>query len=306
MITPRALCVAGAWKSFERGGGEFATRGGAGQQGALAVTVTVPPHANATAGFVMAWHLPHRNFAGEPVGQFYTNLFADANAVATDAVSNMRQSLGSVLSWNRWVMANDALSTGLKDLLVNSPATFVKTGLWLANGRWRQFESYSCDQMENAHLHAPRVLAMFGLGWAQLDLSVLRLYNRTLQADGYVPSLFGGGCNGHGPLDVGDRGRLRGDDNSLFILDAFAYHRSVPGGSDAIRAIWPAVQRAAEWNFGQAEQHGTIQSRTLINTFGRSMTRKSLTSTAAAHEEPVMPTSSADRVACHVFRWDSA
>ena len=129
--------------------------------------------------------------------------------------------------------------------------------------------------MENAHLHAPRVLAMFGLGWAQLDLSLLRLYNRTLQADGYVPSLFGGGCNGHGPLDVGDRGRLRGDDNSLFILDAFAYHRSVPGGSDVIRAIWPAVQRAAEWNFGQAEQHGTIQSRTLINTFGKSAAHES-------------------------------
>eukprot|EP01047_Picozoa_sp_COSAG01_P041864 COSAG01_NODE_3621_length_5860_cov_4.719840_4_plen_327_part_00 len=126
---------------------------------------------------------------------------------------------------------------------------------------------YSCNQMENAHLHAPRVLAMFGLGWQQLDLSVLRLYNSTLPADGYVPSLFGGGCNGHGKLDVGERGRLRGDDNSLFILDAFAYHHSVPGGAKAMHGIWPAIQRAAEWNFKQAAQHGTIQSRTLINTF---------------------------------------
>ena len=62
---------------------------------------------------------------------------------------------------------------------------------------------------------------------------------------------------------------LRGDDNSLFILDAFAFYRSVPGGPDAVHAIWPALQRAAEWNFRQAAQHGTIQSRTLINTFGK-------------------------------------
>lgn len=209
------------WQAFKKGRGEFVQtdslhiRQEQQRQGALAVTITVPPYFNVTAGFVMAWYLPHRDFAGEPVGQFYSNLFPNADAVANDATMNMRQALGSILSWNRWVMDTDGLSTGLKDLLVNSPATFFKTGLWLKDGRWRQFESYSCDQMENAHLHAPRVLAMFGLGWPQLDLSVLQLYNKTLQSDGYVPSLFGGGCNGHGPLDVGDRGRKQQRSQSL-------------------------------------------------------------------------------------------
>eukprot|EP01047_Picozoa_sp_COSAG01_P041863 COSAG01_NODE_3621_length_5860_cov_4.719840_3_plen_581_part_00 len=137
-----------AWGLFAKGEGTFSHHNPsepddqpAGPQGAHAVTVSVPPRANVTAGFVLAWMLPHRNFAGEFVGQFYSNLFPDANAVAADAVSNMQPSLQSVLRWNQWVMDNDALSTGLKDLLVNSPSTFLKTGLWLSDSRWRQYES---------------------------------------------------------------------------------------------------------------------------------------------------------------------
>lgn len=121
--------------------------------------------------------------------------------------------------------------------------------------------------MENTHLHAPRVLAMLGLGWSVLDWSVLQLYAHGLQPDGYVPSLYGGGCNGHAPLDVGIRERLRGDDNSLFILDAYQYHKHVAGGADAVRTIWPSLQKAAEWNFGMASKFGTIRSDILINTF---------------------------------------
>ena len=34
-----------------------------------------------------------------------------------------------------------------------------------------------------------------------------------------------------------------------------------------MRKIWPAVQKAAEWNFGMAAKFGTIRSDILINTF---------------------------------------
>jgi uncharacterized protein (DUF608 family) len=158
------------WTAFEKGGGEFSgpapASGGGGKQGALAVTVVVPAGQNVTAGVVLAWHLPHRNFDGQQVGQYYTNLFKDADAVASDAVTRMASSLSAVLSWNRWCMGT-SIEHGLKDLLVNSPATFLKTGLWLADGRWRQYESYSCNQV--------RKMRSWPRSWA--NFSLLQLYS---------------------------------------------------------------------------------------------------------------------------------
>ena len=107
--------LSAVWSAFEQHGGELpnadfsslSPRPHGGTQGALAMSVNVPPSTNLTVGVVLAWYLPNRDFAGTRVGQFYTTLFPSAEAVAAAALSEMAPSLLDVVAWNRWCMQTD-------------------------------------------------------------------------------------------------------------------------------------------------------------------------------------------------------
>lgn len=43
---------------------------------------------------------------------------------------------------------SDCVPEWLADVIVNSPAALMKTALWISDGRFRQFESHSCAQVE--------------------------------------------------------------------------------------------------------------------------------------------------------------
>eukprot|EP01044_Picomonas_judraskeda_P004517 COSAG03_NODE_398_length_8226_cov_34.651655_7_plen_125_part_00 len=47
---------------------------------------------------------------------------------------------------------NSLLPPWLQDGLVNSVSALYKTGMWLADGRYRQFESFSCPQVNKSLL----------------------------------------------------------------------------------------------------------------------------------------------------------
>ena len=114
--------------------------------------------------FTLAWHLPERRWGGALVGQGYARVFANATAVS-DFAARLPH-MQNALSWATDLQAlyfNNSFPEWLQDALVNSAATFGKTAMWLSDGRWRQFESYSCPQIENPHIHAPRVLAYLHL-----------------------------------------------------------------------------------------------------------------------------------------------
>ena len=63
---------------------------------------------------------------------------------------------------------NSLLPPWLQDGLVNSVSALYKTGMWLADARYRQFESFSCPQV-NKSLLLPRSSAFIrqttSVGW---------------------------------------------------------------------------------------------------------------------------------------------
>jgi uncharacterized protein (DUF608 family) len=101
---------------------------------------------------VLSWYFPNRWHFGELIGNNYANTYADALVVATDVVERLPQMLTSVVEWNHACLTND-LSVRMRDFLVNSVSTIAKTGIWSGARVWRQFESFSADDIDPVHIH---------------------------------------------------------------------------------------------------------------------------------------------------------
>ena len=168
---------------------DVSSRGRGGAVGALQVSSVVAPGASLRLGLVFSWHLPHRWHANSPVGNYYTNLFDNASHVAARALASEEHLLRTNFLWNQAVHRS-GLSLALRHLLLNSLGTFIKTGVWTADGRWRQFESFSCNDLEPVHLHVSYLsmawnISLYGTGHLSLQdvtsFSITRginLYNR--------------------------------------------------------------------------------------------------------------------------------
>jgi len=81
----------------------------------------------------------------------------------------------------------------------------VKTGIWVVDGRWRQYESFSCNDMEPVHIHLYRSIPLTAL-WPELVWNLLDTGYAITQdgcGEGYVPETVGEGCFGPpSPLDT--------------------------------------------------------------------------------------------------------
>lgn len=126
----------------------------------------------------------------------------------------------------------------------------------------RQFESFSCPQIENPHIQKPRILAALHLlpGLERSEL-MLHLDRQTASgtAAGMVAENFGGT-----PLDTVCAG-ARGDDNAVVILDVLANAKWTADGDTWLKAVWAKAKGVIEWQLRQAEQLGTMPA--LTNTY---------------------------------------
>jgi hypothetical protein len=134
------------WRSFAAGGalagGPFS--GAAVGYGAAAVSVTVPPFANATLSIVFAWHFPARDHAGEDIGNFYATLWQDSAVVARElsAPGQVARTVGALLAHHSvFVGAGSSLPDWLADFLVNAMSHF-RGMIWSRDGRMREFEAF--------------------------------------------------------------------------------------------------------------------------------------------------------------------
>jgi len=142
---------------------------------------------------IFSWHLPFRVHAREMVGNAYARRFDNASHVARHTLDREKPMLEKILAWNKGVY-DSALPVFLQHLLLNSLATFVKTGLWTADGRWRQYESFSCNDMEPVHLHGYRSIPLSFL-FPDLTENILDTGFAVTQlpCSGYVPETLGEG-----------------------------------------------------------------------------------------------------------------
>jgi hypothetical protein len=150
--------LADMWRAFAGNGtpGAPPQPGTAAGIGAVVATVTLPPGATGTATVVFAWWLPNRDFLGETVGAWYQNLFVSAGDAA-DAAAGAAAQVQAVADINAHhaVWAGSSEPDWLKDIAINS-YSHSRNAFYMADGRWRQWEAFDCDDSALNLINSPR------------------------------------------------------------------------------------------------------------------------------------------------------
>lgn len=95
-------------------------------------------------------------FSVEIVGNYYSNIFKSSEEAALLVSSDLASTLQSISYWHSSMMidtTNESVQTlpeWLQDVLVNG-LSFWRSGLYLHDGRWRQFEALDCIDIDSVH-----------------------------------------------------------------------------------------------------------------------------------------------------------
>ncbi len=169
------------------------------------ITGSIPRTVDATGAcrvrFVFAWHCPHwRDSGREPHVNQYAARYADAAAVAEDALGRFDALLESVLAWQHAIYRAD-VPAWLRDGLVQSLYSLSKNTVWIAKTRldewWDEIgwfthnESHTgCPITETMvcrmHGHMP---ALFF--YPQLERTALEAFRHFQILDGEIPFSYG-------------------------------------------------------------------------------------------------------------------
>ena len=250
-------CAAGndlpaVWRAFQAHGcltdGKTLPRGAA-KQASIASRVVLEPGQRRTINLALAWYLPNRMHAGQRVGNYYTRLYRGAADVAERVLSRLAENRQSILEWQRLCFDN-SLPEWLQDALLNSVATMAKTGMWIEDGRWRQWESFSCSALEPVHIYFYRSLP-YMLFFPQLSQSQFRGFASIQKPDGFINEDLG---NSGRPID-NSQARDMGDCTSTFILGVYN-HYLWTADRRFLDELWPAARKAAQWQIGRSRSFG--------------------------------------------------
>lgn len=217
--------------------------------GALAAETRLGPGECKTVTFVLGWHFPFRPHANETPGNYYANLYRDAQEVVEIVAGRAEQTWESILEWQRLCFDN-TLPEWLQDAMVNSLGTMAKTGIWVRDGRWRQWESFSCPTIDPVHIHFYRVLP-YAWFFPSLRRSQIRCFATAQTEDGYIQEKMGYKDT---PLDQ-PYGRNMGDGCTAFILVVYQDYLWM-GDREFTAEVWPMVKKAAEWQINRAAEFG--------------------------------------------------
>ena len=120
--------------------------------------------------------------------------------------------------------------------------------------------------MEPPHIHFYRALG-YSLFQPELERQTPKMYSDAILPDGTISELFGCGC-GTCPASKCDldkpKGGARGDDNPVYILDAymnFAWHDD---GKTFLQGVWGPVSKAINFTLTKSEQYGLTYR--MVNT----------------------------------------
>ena len=236
-------------------GGSDALRA-TGVHGAVAVSARVPAGDTQVVSITFAWHFPDRDYDGQIVGNAYAALFEDSAAVAQTLGSE--EALTSVVRGihahhSAVAHADNPAPVWLKDQLLNQ-WSHLSMLMWLSDGRMREYESWSCDDVDSVHNDYQRHL-LYLWGVPRFEEQKMDVWGTWAQAsDGHVEEVLA--AFNHGPLDQ-PGGRIMGDTTSLYVLEAYELYRHT-GNATRLRARWPAVRKAIEWCMRNANEvrHG--------------------------------------------------
>jgi len=221
-------------------------------RGGVGVTRTIPPGAEETFVFVVAWHLPNLHRNERRVGNRYAIRFADAGAVARYVARNLERLTGETRLWHEtWY--ESTLPYWLLDRVHSTVANLATTTCqWWENGRFWAWEGGGCCPGTCGHVwnyeHAMARL------FPDLERSVREMQDFA-PGVGFFPESGAIGFRGEGWT------LWAGDAQGGYVLKALREHQT--SADDAfLRRVWPAVRKATEFLVAQdADADGLIEGQ---------------------------------------------
>jgi uncharacterized protein (DUF608 family) len=156
-------------------------------------------------------------------------------------------------AWQRTMFRN-SLPAWLQDALVNSVATLYKTGVWFGDGRFRQYESFSCAGLNPGHIDFYRILP-YAFFFPGLDRNLLLAHAESQQPDGFIPEQLTTGCSTPDSELGQPGGRVMGDSETVFLLWAWQIYAWM-GDRQYLDRVWGTVKRAAAWQMRRSAKFG--------------------------------------------------
>jgi non-lysosomal glucosylceramidase len=250
------------WSDFVAGRESNSNTQSAPKYTALVAQAKLPPHGSQTISYVLAWHFPFRPFKSQVPGNYYTRLYTSADDVAEKVLARLPETLSAIRGWQRTIFDN-SLPDWLQDWLVNSVATMYKTGMRFADGRWRQWESFSCAGLDPVHIDFYRILP-YSFLFPDLEKHLLSTHIHYQEKDGFIHEQLTQGCfTADSELDDAG-GRVMGDSATGVLLEAWQIY-SWTGDKAFLDSVWPGVQKVAAWQMKRSETYGLPQK--LENTY---------------------------------------
>jgi hypothetical protein len=124
----------------------------------------------------------------------------------------------------------------------------AKTGVWASDGDFRQFESFSADDIDPVHIHLYRSFPTATF-WPELERNLLEGYARAQLPTGYIRENppFGGQTA---------EGRMMGDTSTAFVLAVLQLWQTGGAPLPWLRQIYPSVAAAVGWQLSQSIKYG--------------------------------------------------
>ncbi|XP_032237936.2 uncharacterized protein LOC5512607 isoform X1 [Nematostella vectensis] len=247
------------WSLF-KDTGQLDARHSYGIHGSGVVTKTLGPRQNGTLSLVMAWYYPFRDHSGELVGSYYSNIFTSSESVAEYVTRNYKQMLTTLISWRYNMMpkpfpnsmpnvtfshdvmaVRSSLDPWLQDVMINS-LSYWRSGFWVADGRWRQWEAFDCNDVDSVHNDFQRELPYI-LFYPDLLENVVRSWAE-YRRDGGIPEALGHQYGCWRKTNRFDKagGRLNmADVNPAFLSQVYHLYMWT-GNKKLLDDLWPAIK----------------------------------------------------------------
>lgn len=212
--------------------------------GAASLTSTLEPGENATLSIIFAWSFPHRDHAGEDIGNFYSTLFEDsADTARTLSEPGALEQIVNDLETHYSVFINEDSSVPewLSDFSLNAMSHF-RGLIWSRDGRMRLFEAFDCMDLDSIHNDYQRHLPYLWL-LPQIESQKLRKWASGQDASGFIYEFLG--PFGVGPFDI-PGGRIMGDTTTIWIIELLEVWQNT-GDYALLTDLYPTAAKALSW-----------------------------------------------------------
>lgn len=150
---------------------------------------------------------------------------------------------------------HSSLPAWLGDSILNT-LHHARSAFWLADGRFRQWESFSCVNVDSVHNDGERHLPYLLL-WPHILPSKMRAWAAGQQEDGMIREQLACGCMDAIPPKLDDPcGRTMGDVSSMFTTYLYEYWLWGPADMSValVEELWPSARSAAAWQIRRANR----------------------------------------------------